>query len=248
HLRPNYQTYHYVDPRALTTLVNSYTVANTLDVGVQTGFAFSQANVLKSFAAAQTTSTYNPGFGLNVGALFEYHLHPRFSIISDPNLNSMSYEQELYNVAGSHKRYSEIITTLEAPLIARGYVHARKWHIFGQAGVQHSIWINSFADVQSTSYGDGSVLQSSTETTDYRVKGMSGFQFGLGFNRLVGDATLSITMRYKNFLPNVVVPEKRYDDEDFILSSQYIDSDFNLRSVGCSIGFQWPFLYSVKKK
>jgi len=246
-LRPDYQTYHYVDPKELTATLSSYRVENTLDLGLHLGLAFNQVNILKNYSAAETPSTYISQLGLNAGILAEYHFNKNVSGISDPGINSISYLREMDNVAGSKKEYTELITTAELPLIGRYYISKFGLKLYAQAGIQYGLWIRSFADVQSTNLNDGSVLQSSTETSEYRKSSMYGYQAGLGFAKPLGGGQVTMGLRYKSFLPNVVLPERRYDNVNFILSSQYIDSDFSLYSLGWSIGYQLPITYSIKK-
>lgn len=249
-MRPHYQTVHYVDPKGLTTLLNEYTVTNRLSVGVHFGSSFNQVNIIKNFSTTKTPSTYIARIGFNAGGIAEYHFNYNLSLLSDININTMSYQRELDNIAGHKKLYTEDITTIEFPLITRYSVPMNKWKINLQAGGQINIWWKSFADVQSTSLNDGSVVQSSTETKRYRRNSIYGYQLGLGLSKISpkNHVTFCIGLRYKNYLPNVVLSEKRYDNVDFILNSQYIDSDFSLYSIGTSLSLSWPFMYSVREK
>ena len=109
-----------------------------------------------------------------------------------------------------------------------------------------SLWNESFADVQSTSLLDGSVHQSSTETTDYRVSTMTGYQYGFGYERDLGPVRMSISVEQRRFGSNVVLSERRYDNVDFILDAQYIDADLGLSSTSISVGFKVPIFRAVR--
>ncbi|MCB0735018.1 MAG: outer membrane beta-barrel protein [Bacteroidetes bacterium] len=247
-LRPDYQTFHYLDPLELTQVLNSFEVSNRLWVGASVGLSVTQAAVIKNYSTAETPSTYSSRSGLNAGILAEYAVRKTISLVLNPNYNSMSYAREMANVAGRKKAYTELISTFEIPLIARYKYPILGGEAYVQAGGQLNIWASSFADVQSTSLSDGTVHQSSTETTDYRVSSVAGFQFGLGYQRQVGPGLMSLTVKQLRFGSNVVLPERRYDNVDFILDAQYIDADFGLTSNGISVAFKMPLVKSIRKK
>jgi hypothetical protein len=246
-LRSDYQMFHYVDPKQLTSLLNQYQVEEKLYIGGQAGLAMTQAKILKNYSPANTPSTYYSQFALSVGAMVEYKFGSNTSVLIQPSFSGINYQRELENVAGSKKLYSEQLAYFCIPLSARYYTSIGPVPLFAQAGFEAGNLIHSFADVQSTKLLDGSILQSSTETTDYRNKFLYGFNIGLGTEYVVGKLIVGANISYKQYIPNAVLADRRYDNVDFILSAQYLDSDLTFNSLGLNLTVKHPILHNVHR-
>jgi hypothetical protein len=247
-LKPDYQKYPNIDPHGLTVILNKYEVVKSLELGLSTGLSLNQVQVIKNYSTANTPSTYNSKIGLRGGLLLEYHMRNKFSLLMNPSVSTMSYERSLENVSGSKKDYSELISSFSIPIFIRKYQPIGKWNLHYEAGIEWNWIMRSFADVQSTNLLDKSVIQSSTETTSYRNRGLMAARLGVGASKPFGKGTLSVTFNYVDFLTNFVDPDRRYDNSDFIISSQYIDSDFRISSFGMFVSYQVPITYSVIMK
>ncbi|MBI1306652.1 MAG: outer membrane beta-barrel protein [Bacteroidetes bacterium] len=247
-IRHDYQQFHYVDPRELTLLVESHKVIRKLDIGIRSGTTLNQVHVMNSFATTQTNSTYYSRMGLNLGLLAEYYVKNKWSVLFMPNYNLRGYRHDLDNIAGQKKQYRELINTIELPVSARYYVQKGKWQHYIQAGIQFNKLVNSFADVQSIDLNDGKVIQNSTETTSYRNSRWFGYHAGIGSCLQIGGNKLTFGLNYFYFNNNVVIPEKRYSNVDFIIASQYVDSDFRISSLGFVFSYQAPIRFKVVKK
>jgi len=243
---PDYRLYPYSDPKSLTKLLDEFDVSNKLDFGLTAGLYNHNLLIIKSYAADKTTSTYNDKLGFSAGLFAEYHINENFAVNFAPNIASVRYERVLDTIAGSRKEFSEILTTFELPIAFRSYFNIKKTQFYAQVGAQSLFVVQSFADVQSINLRDGSTFQSSTETTDYRNDNILGINAAVGLTRRLGEGFFNVGLSYKYFLNNVVNEDKRYDNVDFILSSQYIDSDFNFQSLGLMFSYQFPIIYSVK--
>ena len=120
-------------------------------------------------------------------------------------------------------------------------------NLHAELGFQYNYLLSSFADLQSTSLLDGITKQSSTKTTSYRNRNLYGGVFGVGVSKPLGIGQVGINMRLVSFIPNFAVPEARYDDVDFIVDAQYIDTDFSLNSVAINFSYQMPLTYRIRQ-
>ncbi|MCB9251959.1 MAG: PorT family protein [Flavobacteriales bacterium] len=247
-LRPGYQQYPYVDPGEFRSLLNQFTVNNRLDIGIEIGFGNNWVRSIKNFATAQTGSTYRSGAGFQAGFILEYLLNDKWSIVGQPQYSYLTYGRTLEDIAGSKKEYSELLLGYKVPLGIRYYFNFNAFKIYLQTGVHYSRISKSFADVQSTNLNDGTVFQSSTETSEYRNRNLFGYHASIGGSKKIGEGLLSLGVEYNYGFNNLTNEDKRYDNVDFILSSQYIDSDFSLNALNLKLGYQWHFLHSILKR
>ncbi len=158
-----------------------------------------------------------------------------------------SYKRELDNVAGNKKVYLENLTSLGLPLVYRKYFTLKNWYVHTELGVQYTYLVSSFADMQSTNLLDGKTTQSSTKTLSYRNRNLYGGTFGIGASKSIGIGRFGINLSWASFIPNIAVPDARYDNVDFILDAQYIDPDFSLNSASINFSYQMPLTYRIRK-
>lgn len=247
-IRPDYKKYPFADPREFTVLLSNFKVIPKLFVGVHGGIDQFGVRVIKTYSTASTNAVFSGKLGYGAGIDLEYALNDRFSIATNPSVVSMRYAVELENIAGARKDFSEIIAALEVPLNVTGYFELADRTLFISCGAHVLSVLNAFANVESTDLESGGVLQSSTESTRYRTKTIPGLQAALGTEFPFGRGSISAALTVKTNLNNFVIPESRYDNSAFILSSNYIDSDFSLQSVGVRVGYKMPVHFSVVRE
>ena len=65
-----------------------------------------------------------------------------------------------------------------------------------------------------------------------------------------GEGQVCVGLRYNLGLSNVVDPDKRWENMNFIMANQYVDSDFTFNPLYISAGYQftWGQMYSVRKQ
>lgn len=246
-IQPEYQKYPNIDPQSLKAIIDKYSVESALSIGFTAGVSSNHVRVIKSYSPSNTPSAYSSNIGLTAGIECEYKLGKLSSLRATPSLNLYSYKRELNNVAGNKKVYLENMTSLGLPLVYRKYFTLKNWNVHTELGIQYNYLVSSFADMQSTKLLDGTMTQSSTKTTPYRNRNLYGGTVGIGATTTLGKGRVGINLSLVSFIPNIAVPDARYDNVDFILDAQYIDSDFSLNSVAINFSYQLPLTYRIRK-
>jgi hypothetical protein len=246
-IEPAYQKYPQIDPQSLKAIIDKYSAERALNVGFTAGVSNNQLRVIKNYTTYNAPSTNYSKPGLTAGIEVEYKLGKLSSLRATPSLNLYSYSRELDNVAGSKKVYLENMTTFGLPLVYRKYFSLKNWNLHTELGVQYNYLVSSFADMQSTNLIDGSTIQSSTKTLPYRNRNLYGGTIGIGISKNLGAGIIGINMSLVSFIPNIAIPEARYDNVDFILAAQYIDPDFSLNSVAINFSYKLPLTYRIRK-
>ncbi|MFT7590605.1 MAG: hypothetical protein ACI9UJ_000516 [bacterium] len=71
---------------------------------------------------------------------------------------------------------------------------------------------------------------------------------GAGISHSLGNGSIALNVNYLKTLNNVVDPTTRYGNSEFILSAQYVDSDFRINTLGFDLSYQVPITYKKRKK
>jgi hypothetical protein len=86
-----------------------------------------------------------------------------------------------------------------------------------------------------------------TDMLDYRNRMLYGALAGTGIRYKVPRGVLSVEFRANIGLNNLVIPENRYNLQQQIFKSYYLDDDFSLNVFSLSAGYYFSF-YSPKKQ
>lgn len=247
---PEYIKYPLSDPVEFTKLLSEYDVQPLFEVGVQFGLNQYRVQVMEAFSPTETTAEFTGKGGFGAGVVFRYSLNDRMQLGVDPWFGTMRYQVDLDNVAGSERNYSEILSAIEVPI---SFTYRRPFFgqmIFANCGVQALNITSSYASVESTntSVESPSVVQSSTNQTDFRNRLIPGAHFGLGIEFPLGKGIFSVSAIGRSYFTNIVDSDKRYENAQFITRSGYLDSDIKLQSIGLVTSLRLPIKHSVTRK
>jgi hypothetical protein len=247
---PEYLKYPLLDPAEFSLLLDRYEVRPRFELGVHFGLSQYGVNVIQAYGTANTSAEFNGLLGFGAGLVACYNLNEHLSLGLDPSFQSMRYRADLDNVGGSKKEYSEIISALDVPLKAFYRFNALNRLFFISGGVQNLYLMNAFANVESRSLEPNSrgVSQSSTENTPYRKRHIPGANIGVGAEFAFGKWIFSAALSGQKYFSNFVLPEKRYENSEFITRSGYIDSDWSLQSLGLILTCRLPLTYNVAQR
>lgn len=94
----------------------------------------------------------------------------------------------------------------------------------------------------------GESVQNTIDQSEARHKALFYGLAGIVVKHKLGGGTLSAGLRYAIGFNNVVNPDRRWNDLNFIFTNQYVDSDFSFRPLYVSLGYQIPLpgMYAVK--
>jgi len=245
--KPDYKEFPYVDPPELTKILGKYDVSPLLEMGLKAGINFNSVNPLKNYSISGSGAEFLPGTGYQAGFLVEYYLKKKISVNAELLYEGLNYTRTAANVSGWQQEFKERLNYFNIPITCRYYFY--KWKdisVGAELGMQMQLFNATNSNITLTNPASGASLQNTAEQNGQRNTSLFYALAGLSVKYKFGGGHLGANIRYAYGLNNVVNADKRYDDMDFILSNQYIDSDISFNPLYFSISYQFPLIYSVK--
>lgn len=249
--KPNYKDFPYFDPLDFTKLLARYDVWPKLELGIKVGVNFNSVRPIKNYSVTGSDATFLPETGYQAGVTAEYYLKKKISLNADVLFEGLNYTRTAKNVSGWNQEFKEKLRYFSIPLAGRYYFHNGKTlTMAAELGLQIQILKKTNSDIILANPNTGEKIENTIEQDKQRKKMLVYGLAGLTAKYKLGGGTLSANMRFAFGLNNVVNADKRYDNLDFILANQYVDSDFSFNPLYISLGYQFPIpgLYAVRLK
>jgi hypothetical protein len=247
------------DPIEFRYLFESYRTTSVFSIGLTAGFNLTDPRVLEPFTVfdmKQTTvdNFMKPGFHLGIG--FGRYLSRKFFLNLECNFmaNNYSFSDEIrIPVPGSNDainsvEYKERLYKIDVPLTLAYEFTIRKTHFFVRGGISGAK-ITSITGHPSRKYSEELPPISSEyeDISDYRRTMLYGGIVGAGLRYKVPRGIVTFDLRANIGLHNIVLPDRRYENQDFLTKYYYLDDDFTINTVSLSAGYYFSF-YKPKKE
>lgn len=248
--KPDYRDFPYFDPKDFTNLLAKYDVWPQFELGIKAGVNFNSVRPIKNYSVTGSDATFLPGNGFQAGISAEYYLKKNMSLNADILYEGLNYKRTADNVSGWSQEFTEKLNYFNIPITGRYYFYSKnKWRLAADLGLQTQILSRTNSDIVLSNSETQEKVENTLEQEKQRNKvlfyGVAGFTAKYKF----GGGSLCANVRYAYGFSNVVNADKRYENLDFILANQYVDSDFSFNPLYISLGYQFPLLgYAVKLK
>lgn len=179
------------------------------------------------------------------GLVFSYHILPRLSLSLEGmyNVNSFTYDQELYNFSSLNT--TERLTWLELPLIIqyRLYKH-KKFRPYIGVGASVSYLLDaqieavrSFSENLDVAEIKGSAIGVSDMREPIQYSGIVDLGVAVKMKR----SQMLVSLRAKAGLMNLVKQDMRFQNSELTYKYGYVSPDFTLNVVSLNVAFLLDF-------
>lgn len=249
YLKHDYREYPYFDPVELTRLLNRFEVWPSLELGLKAGFNINSISTGNNYSVNGAAQTFSPKWGYTAGVVGEYYINEKISLNAEVLFEGLSYLMESTPITDWKQQYIEKLNYVNIPLSGRYYFYKRNhFSLAAEAGFQTQFLLgttsNSYFENQKTGFS----YQTSAQLTEYRNKAVFYGLAGIVAKHKVGVGMFVADVRFAMGLRKIVNPDKRYNDINYVLTNQYVDSDIRFNPLYVSIGYQFPVdgMYKVK--
>lgn len=251
--KPDYRDFPYFDPLEFTKLLAKYDVWALLELGVKGGVNFNSVNPIKNYSVTGSPARFNPRTGYQAGVVAEYFFRKNISLDAAFLFEGINYSRTAENVSGWSQEFAEKLNYFNIPLAGRYYFY--KWkdlQFAAELGMQMQMFNATSSNIVLKNNATGENVQNTVEQSKQRSSMVYYALAGLAVKYKLGGGNLCFNARYAYGLSNIVNADKRYDNLDFILANQYVDSDISFNPLYISLGYQFPlpgmYVVMLKKK
>jgi hypothetical protein len=252
--KPDYTTFPFFDPTKFSNMLSAFDVYPKWELGIVMGINLSTASPTTNYSITNSPASFVSKNGYQVGFLAEHYLQKRLSIQAKLQLQGIGYGRNADDVTGWKQEYTERMTLVNIPLVARYNLlpDFSGWKISAEAGlgVQFLSSTNSVIFLEDLRQTSGNKLQRSTDQINARNQMLMSGILGVSAKHQFGEAVLGIEVRSSLGMSNLVKSENRWDNFEFITANNYVDSDIRLNTMSFNITYQRAIRgkYSVKLK
>jgi hypothetical protein len=247
------------DPIEFVYLFESYRTTSVFSFGITAGFNLTDPRIIEPFSlfdltSASTKNTVKPGF--NVGIGIGRYLSRRMLLNVEINFVSNNYgfsDEIRIPVAGENDAinlvtYTERLYKIEWPVTLVYEFNIKKIHYFVRAGFS-AAKLTGITGHPSRKYSEElPPLSIDNQNISYYRKNMLyGGIIGAGVRYKVPRGVLTIDLRANIGLNNIVRPDRRYKNQEFLTKYYYLDDDFSLNTLSLTAGYYFSF-YKPKKQ
>jgi len=247
--KPSYKEFPYVDPVELNKMLSNYTIRNLADVGIKVGCNISSVRLWQYQSATNSSSSFYPKAGFEAGLTLNYHFLPHVSVAAEALYAGLSYGQQSDDVNGWKMHYHEGLNYFSFPLLLKyDFDMQKKFSASIEAGMQWQMLSRSQSNLRFDNPATGEGLETAMNYYDSRTAQVYGLVAGIQLRKQLSSGIFGMGIRYAYGLKNIVDPEKRYDDPEFISYWRYLYSDISLNTFCISLTYQLPLKYTVNRK
>ncbi|MDP1726255.1 MAG: porin family protein [Bacteroidota bacterium] len=247
--KPDYRDFPYFDPLEFTKLLAKYDVWALLEMGMKGGMNFNTVRPIKNYSVTGSPAEFSPGTGYQAGFVAEYFFRKNISVDAEFLYEGLNYGRKATNVSGWSQEFTEKLNYFNIPVTGRYYFY--RWNALqfaAELGMQMQLFNATNSNIILKNNITGENVQNTIEQSKQRSSTLYYALAGLAVKYKLGGGNLCLNARYAYGFSNIVNADKRYDDLDFILANQYVDSDISFNPLYISLGYQFPLqgLYVVK--
>jgi hypothetical protein len=242
------------DPVEFVYLFESYRTASVFSFGLIGGFNFTDPRIIEPFTTfdmneATLTNTIKPGFQVGVGV--ERYMSRKFLLNIEAFFSLNQYEftddrQDALSV--SIVTFREKLYTVEIPVTISYEFAVKKTHFIARAGLSAAKITGVTGEPSRKYFPDlPAIPGTDMDIADYRKQMLYSGIVGVGLRYKVPRGIVSIDVRAKMGINNIVIDKKRWDNDLLLNQYHYLDDDFSLNMLSVSIGYYFSF-YSPRKQ
>jgi hypothetical protein len=238
------------DPVEFVYLFESYRTASVFSFGIIGGVNLTDPRIIEpyttsDFREATLKNTAKPGFQVGVGV--EKYMSRKLLLNLEMYLTLNHYEFSDEN-ENNYVTFTEKLLSVEIPVTLSYEFTLQKTHFIARLGFSAAKITNASGQPVRKFFEDSQELTGSDlDITGYRKQMLFNGIAGLGVRYKVPRGILAIDLRAKMGINNIVIPEKRRDNDLMLNRYNYEDDDFSLNSLSLSLGYYFSF-YSPRKQ
>jgi hypothetical protein len=247
----NYQQFPFNDPKEFTKIVNSFTVQPKLTLGIKTGFNFSFPNITQAYsikpATLETQSERGQflgitgdyffkqkTFGINAWTAASTLLFTENVIFND--IEKINFKEELkYVDIGLEFKYFPMKKARIQPYLGLGVNM-----LILRSATSNVVYTDSYLGTKNESSRD---MEAEGFVSSIVYNGIADF----GINAKAGKGIVGLGLQYAYAFSLSNNPEARYDNIEYTLSNQWVDSDVKLNYLNVYVSYSFPLLWRVYK-
>ena len=164
------------------------------------------------------------------------------TIVGEAYLASRTYEFKDVLLNFANLTFRENQTWIDIPVLFKYYFTETKVRPFIQVGPSINLLFGSSANAKRIDIVDSETqrevsgpaisLKEQRNLFNFGVSGGGGFRF----DKLIGNGSLLLEVRYNYALNNIVKTENRTKNHELIYDYGYIDNDFKVNNISFSMG------------
>jgi hypothetical protein len=224
--------------------------------GFAVGFNLTDPRIIEPFSAfdlseATLKNTMRPGFqlGIGVGRYIGQNTILNVEFVFTSNQYRFSDEIRKPLVDGiSSVEYNEKLYKAEIPITVTYEFNIKKMNYFLQAGLSGSK-ITGVSGQPTRKFHETmqSLPGASEDISNYRSNMLYSGIIGAGIRYKVPRGVITVAFRANMGLNNIVLSEKRGDNQELLTNFYYQDDDFSINTYSLSAGYYFSF-YKPKKQ
>lgn len=242
---PRYNDVPHDDPLSFSRVIAQINSTPVTYLGFSLGVNYNSPQILKSFRTLPAEQVYKVGQGYNIGAFTEYKFSDALSLQSGLAIAGTSVIHVL-NGEGWNKTYNESIQSTNLQLGLR-YGLPINDLLSVRSGSQLGLSVLNYSRVnienENTVSGALQTLTNQSLESHNRTLPYVGLQLGLNADLDKGSFELSTT--YDWYLLKTIDSDHRFDNQDFIFDSNYVQDDLRFRLWSVNLSFRWPIHYKI---
>jgi hypothetical protein len=251
------------DPIEFVYLFESYRTAAVYSFGITAGFNLTDPRIMEPYSAFNVPGTVfsnnmKAGYNFGIGASRYINKHILLSLECYFTSNKYSFSDALsvplngINPGVTSLTYTEKLNKIEIPITASYEIVFRKLHYYLRAGIS-AAKVTRVSGEPTLRYSESNSVAlrtlsgESQDMNSYRRNMLYSGIIGVGIGYNVPRGVLMFDVRYKLGLNNLVVSNKRYNNQNLINRFYYIDDDFTLNTLSFTASYYFSF-YTPKKQ
>lgn len=242
------------DPVEFVYLFESYRTASVFSFGLIGGMNIADPRIIEPFTALDKTlvqhdTKIRPGFQVGLG--LERYLSRKILINLETYFALNQYEfadRVVTRNSQTYVNFTEKLYKIEIPLTFSYEFTLNKTHFITRAGVSAARITGVTGQPERRFAEDAQALTGADlDISGFRKKMLYSGIIGAGLRYKVPRGIVSLDLRARVGLNNIVLSEKRYANEALTNRYYYIDDDFSLNTLSLSVGYYFSF-YSPRKQ
>jgi len=238
------------DPVEFVYLFESYRTASVFSFGITGGVNLTDPRIIEPFTTADfreatLKNIAKPGFQIGVGV--ERYMSRKLLLNLEMylTLNHYEFSDEIEN---NYVTFTEKLLSIEIPVTLSYEFTLQKTHFIARVGVSAAKITNASGQPVRKFSGDAQELTGGDiDITGYRKQMMYNGIAGIGVRYKIPRGILAIDLRAKMGINNIVISDKRMDNNLMLNRYYYEDDDFSLNTLSLSLGYYFSF-YSPRKQ
>lgn len=246
-----YQLFPYNDPKDFTKAVNAFTVESKLTLGVKAGFNFSLPNITKAYSIKPATLEIQSERSQFLGLTGDYFLKGKSSGINfwatsgslafSENVTFNDVEKINFN---QELKFADLgfefkVFPLKKSAI-QAYFGLGANALIQRSAISNIIYTNSYLNTKTESSRD---MKAEGAVNSAIINGIAD----VGINTKAGKGIFGLGLQYARAFSLINNPDKRYDNIEYTLANQWVDSDVKLNYLNVYASYSFPLLWRVYK-